>query len=127
MNKKAGSKPNQIKIGEYGFFYEGHLDNKLTCYNLNNYKKKWSSQIERIQSLSNIKEKLVSIFKQKGKYLVGEINTSNGEIEKIIDESVYKYWERYKWDLWEGVGIDSNEQNLVFAFEPNLITIKKSA
>lgn len=127
MNKKAGSKPNQIKIGEYGFFYEGHLDNKLTCYNLNNYKKKWSSQIERVQSLSNIKEKLVSIFKQKGKYLVGEINASNGTIEKIIDESVYKNWERYKWDLWEGVGIDSNEQTLVFAFEPNLITIKKSA
>jgi len=126
MNKKAGSKPNQIKINKNIFFYEGHLDNKLTCYDLTNFKKKWTNQIERIQTLTNINGKLISIYKENDKYVVGEIEMSNGKIKNIIDVSNYENWDIYKWDLWEGVGIDSNTKTSIYAFEPNSITIKSA-
>lgn len=124
--KKAGSVPYQIKIENCGYFYEGHLANKLTCYDLNNYKKKWTTQIEHIQFLKNINGKLISIFKKNDKYVVGEIEITKGEIANIIEKSNYKKWDLYKWDLWEGVGIDANTEKSVFAYEPNSITIKNN-
>lgn len=125
MNKKAGSKPQQLIINQNGFFYEGHLDNKLTCYDLSTYKKKWSNQIERIQALQNVDKELFIVFKENENYVVGKVEIKTGKVIEIVEESEFSNWSLYKWDLWQGIAVETSKEYLVLAYEPNKISIIK--
>lgn len=123
FNKMSGSTPRQIVIGSKAFFYEARLDNKLTCYDLIKCKKAWNLEINNLQNFQVINNKLYAIFKDKGNYIIGIINQDNGTIDTILDSSEYNYWDRYTSDLWQGVAIEFDKNNIIFAYEPNKLTI----
>lgn len=125
INKKSGSKPQQLLLGNRVYFYDGNLGELLTSYDLPKYSKKWSKEIKRIQFITeSIKGDLEIIFKDNDKFVSGIFDKDKGELKEITLTTDYEKWDLVPFDLWDGVGIIRNDKYSVYSFEPNRVIIK---
>lgn len=125
INKKSGSKPQQLMFADKIFFYDGNLGELLTAYDLTKFSKKWSKEIKRIQFITESPNgDLEIIFKENDEFVSGIFDKDKGELKEISLSTDYEKWDLMRFDLWDGVGIIRNEKYSVYAFEPNKVTIK---
>jgi outer membrane protein assembly factor BamB len=125
INKKSGSKPQQLLLDDRIFFYDGNLGELLTAYDLPKFSKKWSKEIKRVQFITqSIDGELEIIFKDNDKFVSGIFDKSKGDLKEITLSTDYEKWDLVPFDLWDGVGIIRNDKYSIYAFEPNNVTIK---
>ena len=121
FNRKTGAKPIQKGINENFISYHGNSDSKLTCYDLNSLKKKWTKEIERVQYISVTNESIEFIYKEEDYYRIGKLNMKESDEIVIQSESKYQNWQNYQFDLWEGVSIINDGKRKIYNYEPNKI------
>ena len=121
FNRKSGAKPIQNGSNELFLSYHGNSDNKLNCYDVFDFKKLWSTEIERIQYIYCSEDSFEFIYKENEIYKIGKLYYDEPNKISVLGQGSYTQWNNYKFDLWEGVSIVKDESYEVYVFEPNKI------